>query len=221
MKQFLFLITYVNSTRAGKCRAEDFGCVFIYQTAPDNRFTSSSQSSLRVFSPGNLGVVNWEVSPSRPSVLFPLVEKLPCATGRAAPAQPPASASHERAQSPLLQPGDLAALCHHPTVLKCTSRCPWHRAACHLCHHRTGVSLSPRLGGDAPTVLGHARPLPAMLYLLEDSGDLIIKRANYIDRLIKTLLVSEKKNKKGFITRLEVRLGSSGCVQGQILGVIQ
>lgn len=83
------------------------------------------------------------------------------------------------------------------------------------------MSLSPRLGGDAPTVLGHARPLPAMLYLLEDSGDLIIKRANYIDRLIKTLLVSEKKNKKGFITRLEVRLGSSGCVQGQILGVIQ
>lgn len=88
----------------------------------------------------------FSVAPQR---LFPLVEKLPCATGRAAPAQPPASASHERAQSPLLQPGDLAALCHHPTVLKCAFRCPWHGAACHLCHHRAGVPLPPGLGGDA------------------------------------------------------------------------
>lgn len=55
VKQFLSLITCVNSTRAGKCRA-DFGCVFIYQTAPDNRFTSSSSSSLRVFPRGTFGL---------------------------------------------------------------------------------------------------------------------------------------------------------------------
>lgn len=55
VKQFLSLITCVNSTRAGKCRA-DFGCVFIYQTAPDNRFTSSSSSSLRVFLQGTFGL---------------------------------------------------------------------------------------------------------------------------------------------------------------------
>lgn len=40
-------------------------------------------------------------------------------------------------------------------------------------------------------------PLPATLHLLEDSGDLIIKRANYINRLIKTLLISDTKRKTG------------------------
>lgn len=43
---------------------------------------------------------------------------------------------------------------------------------------------------------GHHLLLPTMLYLLEDPENPIIKRANYINRLIKTPLISDKAGRK-------------------------
>ena len=55
---------------------------------------------------------------------------------------------------------------------------------------------------------------------MEDLGDLIIKRAHYIIRLIKTLLISDTK-KEGFSTRLEISLSVSRRVAGRTLGACQ